>query len=72
MPFPRVRTLAAAVLLAVVASPAWATTTHTPREQVPGVYHQTIGTLQVTALFDGTVALGRQELVGIAPSRAIT
>lgn len=67
MPFPRVRTLATAVLLAVVASPAWATTTHTPREQVPGVYHQTIGTLQVTALFDGTVALGRQELVGIAP-----
>lgn len=64
MSLPRVRTLAAALLLAG-ASPAFATTTHTPREQVPGVYHQQIGTLQVTALFDGTVALGRQELVGI-------
>ncbi|WP_457319653.1 MBL fold metallo-hydrolase [Stenotrophomonas sp. P5_B8] len=65
MSLPRVRTLAAALLLAAAASPAFATTTHTPHEQVPGVYHQQIGTLQVTALFDGTVALGRQELVGI-------
>lgn len=65
MSLPRVRILAAALLLAAAASPAFATTTHTPHEQVPGVYHQQIGTLQVTALFDGTVALGRQELVGI-------
>lgn len=67
MPLPHVRTLAAALLLAVVAAPAFATTAHTPQVQVPGVYHQQIGTLQVTALFDGTVALGRTELVGIAP-----
>ena len=38
-------------------------------EQVPGVYRQQIGTLRVTALFDGTVALTRQELVGIDPAR---
>lgn len=67
MSFPRLRTLAVAVVLAAAAGPAWSTTPHSPREQVPGVYHQQIGTLQVTALFDGTVALGRQELVGIAP-----
>ena len=62
----RVRALTAALLLA--AAPAvFAATTHTPHEQVPGVYHQQIGTLQVTALFDGTVALGRTDLVGIEP-----
>lgn len=65
MPLPRIRALTAALLLAAVASPAFATTPHAPHGQVPGVYHQQIGTLQVTALFDGTVALGRQELVGI-------
>ncbi|MGA6180609.1 MBL fold metallo-hydrolase [Stenotrophomonas sp. NPDC077421] len=67
MPFLRVRPLVAALVLAAVAGPAFATTSHLPRTQVPGVYHQQIGTLQVTALFDGTVALGREELVGIAP-----
>lgn len=65
MRLPRVRFLAAALLLATATSPALATATHTPSAQVPGVYHQQIGTLQVTALFDGTVALGRQELTGI-------
>jgi len=69
MSLPRVRALAAALLLATVASPASATTSHAPHAQVPGVYHQQIGTLQVTALFDGTVALGRQELVGIDAGR---
>lgn len=39
-----------------------------PTEQVAGVYHQRIGQLQVTALFDGVVALGRQELTGIDPA----
>lgn len=53
-----------ALLLAGVAQAA---TGHVVQQQVPGVYHQQIGTLQVTALFDGTVALGRQELVGIEP-----
>lgn len=65
MPLPRVRTLALGLLLAAAAGPALATTPYTPQQQVPGVYHQQIGTLQVTALFDGTVALGRQELTGI-------
>ncbi len=65
MRLPRVRFLAAALWVATATSPALATTTHTPSAQVPGVYHQQIGTLQVTALFDGTVALGRQELTGI-------
>ncbi len=37
--------------------------------QVPGVYRQQIGDLRVTALFDGTVALARQALVGIEPGR---
>ena len=40
-----------------------------PADQVPGVYRQQIGTLRVTALFDGTVALTRKELVGIDPAR---
>ncbi|MEG2805970.1 MBL fold metallo-hydrolase [Stenotrophomonas sp.] len=65
MSLPHLRTLAAALLLASAIAPASATTPDTPREQVPGVYRQQIGTLQVTALFDGTVALGRQALVGI-------
>ena len=61
-----VQRLAVALLLSACASTTLAGTTHTP-QQVPGVYHQQIGQLQVTALFDGTVALGRQELVGIDP-----
>lgn len=39
-----------------------------PTEQVPGVYRQRIGALQVTALFDGIVRLGRKELVGVQPA----
>lgn len=65
MRLPPRRHLAATLLLAVCSHTAFATTTHVPQQQVPGVYHQQIGELQVTALFDGTVALGRQELVGI-------
>jgi len=53
--------------LLLLAGAAQAATDHVVSKQVPGVYHQQIGTLQVTALFDGTVALGRQELVGIEP-----
>jgi len=67
MRLPSLRSLASALLLATVASPAFAATTHAPQQQVPGVYHQQIGQLQVTALFDGTVALGRQALVDIEP-----
>ncbi|MGH8054586.1 MAG: MBL fold metallo-hydrolase [Stenotrophomonas sp.] len=65
MRFPVVHRLAAALLLSACASTTFASTTHVPQQQVPGVYHQQIGQLQVTALFDGTVALGRQELIGI-------
>jgi glyoxylase-like metal-dependent hydrolase (beta-lactamase superfamily II) len=67
MPLPRFRPLALALLLTSATVPAYATTAQAPRQQVPGVYHQSIGTLQVTALFDGTVALGRTEVVGIDP-----
>jgi len=63
MPRIPLRPLAIALLLA--AGAAHARTAHVPREQVPGVYHQQIGDLRVTALFDGTVALPRQALAGI-------
>ena len=39
-----------------------------PFLQVPGIYRQLIGTLRITALFDGSVTLPRQHLTGIAPS----
>lgn len=38
-------------------------------QQVPGYYRQDIGTLQVTALFDGIVALSRTQLLGIKPEQ---
>jgi glyoxylase-like metal-dependent hydrolase (beta-lactamase superfamily II) len=63
--------LAGTLLLTLWASPlaALASTLAPPRaEQVPGVYHQRIGALQVTALFDGVVALARRELVGVDPA----
>lgn len=67
MRLPRIHPIALALLLTAAATPAFATTAHAPHPQVPGVYHQSIGSLQVTALFDGTVALGRSEVVGIDP-----
>lgn len=57
--------LATVLLLAGAIGSAVAATSHVPDRQVPGVYHQQIGSLQVTALFDGTVALGRAEMTGI-------
>jgi len=63
---PRHR-IAAALLILAVSCGAQARSAHAPQQQVAGVYHQQIGELQVTALFDGTVALGRQALVGIDP-----
>lgn len=57
----------AALLILAVSCTAQARSTHVVQQQVAGVYHQQIGDLQVTALFDGTVALGRQALVGIDP-----
>lgn len=60
------RSLTALLLLAATcAGSAQAGTSHTPDRQVPGVYHQTIGSLRITALFDGTVALGRREMAGV-------
>ena len=37
-------------------------------QQVPGYYHQAIGTLRVTALFDGVVQLPRAQIQGLAPA----
>lgn len=60
---PRLFPLASFALLATLALPAGAQTA--PARQVPGVYHQAIGDLHVTALFDGVVPLARAELSGI-------
>lgn len=38
--------------------------------QVPGVYRQRVGDMQVTALFDGVVFLPAKDLTGIAPQQA--
>jgi len=60
--------LRGALLLALSSLPLAAlaeATSPAPTQQVPGVYHQRVGTLQVTALFDGVVALGRQEVVDV-------
>lgn len=37
--------------------------------QVPGYYHQRIGALQVTALFDGVVTLPRAQILGLTPAQ---
>ncbi|UEX17653.1 MBL fold metallo-hydrolase [Stenotrophomonas sp. SI-NJAU-1] len=63
--------LHAALLLALSSLPLAAlaeATSPAPIQQVPGVQHQRIGALQVTALFDGVVALGRQEVVDVPPT----
>ena len=52
--------LRGALLLALSSLPLAAlaeATSPAPTQQVPGVYHQRVGALQVTALFDGVVAL---------------
>ncbi|MDR0216596.1 MAG: MBL fold metallo-hydrolase [Comamonas sp.] len=48
---------------------AYARTAPPKLQQAPGFYMQNIGQLQVLALFDGTVALPRQQLKQIAPKR---
>lgn len=40
-----------------------------PLLQVPGYYHQRIGALQVTALFDGVVTLPRTQILGLTPAQ---
>lgn len=60
-----------AMLIALYALPAVVSAAaHAPATtaQVAGVYRQPVGDLQVTALFDGVVALGRQQLVGVDPA----
>ena len=52
------------------ATPAHATPLHTHSVQVPGYYHARIGSLKVTALFDGAVQLPRAQLLGL-PKRQI-
>lgn len=39
-----------------------------PQQQAPGYYHQAIGNLRVTALFDGVLYLPRTQLLGITPA----
>lgn len=57
------------ILLSNASDATFAVVTSTaPSPQMAGFYREQMGTLQVTALFDGTVALPRQQLVGIAPS----
>ncbi|WP_313053441.1 MBL fold metallo-hydrolase [Stenotrophomonas cyclobalanopsidis] len=63
--------LRGALLLALSSLPLVAlaeATSPAPTQQVPGVYHQRVGALQVTALFDGVVALGRVEVVDVSPT----
>ena len=69
--------IAAAVFLACACatSPARAQTARPdsaafPTQQVPGYYVQKIGTLRVTALFDGTVSLPLSDLHGISATQA--
>jgi len=58
------------LLLAMAIAPlARAEAPPPPDAQVPGVYRQQLGELRITALFDGTVALSRQELVGVDPAQ---
>jgi len=38
-------------------------------QQVPGYYHQAIGSLRVTALFDGVVQLPRAQIAGLTPAQ---
>ncbi len=54
--------------IAALAAPAVASAAE-PATQVPGYYRAAIGSLRVTALFDGTVPLARSELVGVTPAR---
>ncbi|MEN5208797.1 MBL fold metallo-hydrolase [Stenotrophomonas terrae] len=68
MPIRPPHTIATALLMLALSCGAQARSPHDAQQQVAGVYHQQIGELQVTALFDGAVALGRQELVGIDPT----
>lgn len=65
--FSALRSLAS-LLLAASATLAHAAAPASTHAQVPGFYLQRIGTLRVTALFDGSVALTRQQLSNVAPA----
>ncbi|MCC8625538.1 MBL fold metallo-hydrolase [Xanthomonas vesicatoria] len=62
------RSLAPLVLLAASATLAHAAAPVSTHAQVPGFYLQRIGTLRVTALFDGSVALTRRQLSNVDPA----
>lgn len=68
--------LATAALAAFAASgqalaqqPAAAPAPSAQQRQVPGYYHQVIGTLRVTALFDGVVPLPRGQIAGMTSTQ---
>lgn len=56
-------------LAAVAAIATQAATSSSDLPQAPGYYRQAIGDVRVTALFDGVVPLGRNQLVGIDKAR---
>ena len=49
-------------------APAAASSAPSALQQVPGYYHQAIGSLRVTALFDGVVQLPRSQIQGLTPT----
>jgi len=69
-PGPRLPMLLAGLVLA---AGAWAQPSPgaaaAQMAQVPGYYHQAIGTLRVSALFDGVVALPRAQIANATPAQ---
>lgn len=49
-------------------APVAASSAPSALQQVPGYYHQAIGSLRVTALFDGVVQLPRSQIQGLTPT----
>lgn len=70
MPSSLSRLLAALALAACIPAALAVVPASPPTVQVPGVYRQVIGSLHVTALFDGTVALSRRQLLGLDAEQA--
>lgn len=66
MPVPVLRPL---LLLALSTSAAMAQAAAPQDQQAPGFYRQVIGSLHVTALFDGVVAMPRRQLLNIDPAQ---
>ncbi|MBS0451377.1 MAG: MBL fold metallo-hydrolase [Proteobacteria bacterium] len=66
---PPRRLAAALAIFAMAAFAAGHASAQQPAQQVPGYYHQPIGTLTVTALFDGVVPLPRGQIAGMTPAQ---